>query len=339
MNYISHDKIFYHSKQLNNWEEGEPITPITIEVHPSNQCNNACHYCSMWKVKDAKQMSVDELMYTMHFVKELGAKAIIFSGGGEPLMNPHIKDAFMVCDLDFGVITNGVLLENFTKILSKKATWVRISLDAHNTVIYETIRGTKDFHKVVKNIKQLCAQKYKDKSNLTIGVQMVVDQYNYSFIVDFVQWVFNEFPANLDYVQIRPIEVKLKDEPYDSEQLGIIFKQLEEVKDFSKVIISDKWDLFKGPRNFGFTACHCAPFIGVIDAYLDYYLCCHMVKNPDYKIMNINEGVPKNLGSLYSKFGLTLGFDPKLCPVGCRGASINRALEGLKRGKNHVNFL
>jgi len=42
---------------------------------------------------------------------------------------------------------------------------------------------------------------------------------------------------------------------------------------------------------------------------------------------------------LYAKFGVTMGFNPKLCPVGCRGASINRALEGLKRGKQHVNFL
>jgi GTP 3',8-cyclase len=340
MKFITSDKVFGQLDRLSEWKETGWTSPVTIEVHPSNKCNNACHYCSMWQVKDAKQMSGVELTKSLKFAENLGAKGIIYSGGGEPLMNTNMEKALKTCKLDQGIITNGVLLRgSIQDTVLRNCKWVRISLDACNSEQYKRIRGTADMGKVTLHIKQMLALKKKIGSSTTIGLQIVVGKHNYRTITEFCNFCLEQFP-DVDYVQVRPIEVRLKEEPYSKEQLSDIFWQLEnELFRKDKVLISAKWDLFKGDREFGFKSCHAAPFIGVIDSYCDYYLCCHMVKQPEYKICNVMEGNTKSLKPFYSKFGKALGFNKVTCPVGCRGSSINRVLEGLKNKNEHRNFL
>ncbi len=346
MKYITSDKIIHHTDELNNWKEGKLVHPITVEVHPSNKCNNACHYCSMHKVKNGQEMSGRELGEVVDFCNTLDVKGLIFTGGGEPLMNENTIDAIAEASknkIDVGLITNGVLLHPpLNAFLSSLCSWIRISLDAHTPELYKKIRGTDDFYKVTKNIIELLDMKKRRGDKCTIGLQMVVDENNYRHIEKFVQFCKKEFP-NIDYIQVRPMEIKLTDKPYNGLEQKIIVDQLVRLNDVEKVMISDKWwVVFGKERQFGFSACHCADMIGAIDAYGDFYLCCHMIKNPAYKFCNVFDcsyedfldGRETSLSKLKAK-----GLNPKLCPVGCRGSNINRMLEGIKRGVKHKNFL
>lgn len=350
--FINSEKVFYHMEQLHDWSKGNKVTPVTIELHLSNVCNNRCFYCCAKDIKDLQIMTKVQTQKAVDFVSELGAKGIIFSGGGEPLLSKYFEDALYWAKdkgLDIGVITNGVALtEDKQKTILEKAEWVRISVDANDDPLYYKIRGTHSFDTVVQNIKDLLSKKEALGSKTTVGLQIVVNKYNYDKLHGIVSFMLMTFPS-IDYLQIRPVEVTFKDKGYTPDELKLILPELEIFKKFSvfkKVIISDKWDLFKDNehRDYGFSACHCAEMIGAIDAYGDFYLCCHTIKFPEYKYCNIFKlNATSNFfvhrADVLAKLGKPQGLDPKVCFLACRGSNINRRLEGLKNGTEHANFL
>lgn len=353
MKFISSDKVL-KSEEFINWRTGVTVKPQVMEIHPSNVCCNACSYCFYKDRNDAKIMTDEELGQALDYCKDIGVKAVTFSGGGEPFCNKdflsNLAYATAALDLEVGVITNGVLLDRgmAEMVLSMpKIKWIRISFDAIDSEQYQTIRGTNTFDIVKQNIKDLLEVKKACGSKTTIGIQMVVCENNWFDIIDFINFCRENF-TEINYIQIRPLEVMFNSKPYDEIQKEEIYKQIEyiktsEIKFYNKVIISDKWDLIFGERDFGFTKCHCAPFIGVIDAYSNFYLCCHQVQQKDYLIGNIKEMSPEQFWvsrrKCYEHLGLTQGFNPAVCPVGCRGAGINRTLQGILEKGEHDLFL
>jgi radical SAM protein with 4Fe4S-binding SPASM domain len=243
--------------------------------------------------------------------------------------------------IDMGMITNGVIMTpELISCYVNHFKWVRISLDASDDNTYYKIRGTKTLKLVEYNINQLLKEKKEKKSNLTIGLQIVVNNFNYNKIISIVTKMLNTFPE-INYIQIRPIEIKLKEFPYTIDQLKIIDNALKYDYGTKKVIISDKWDLFFcNNSGFGFSSCHSSEFILTVSAYGEIYQCCHVLQNKEYRIGNINDDIetffPKRELTLY---GLkNKGFNPALCPLGCRGSAINKSLELFKKN-GHQNFL
>jgi sulfatase maturation enzyme AslB (radical SAM superfamily) len=347
--FISSDKVFCHLDQLYNWDKGKKVTPVTVELHLSNVCNNKCFYCCADKVKDMQIMTKDETLKSVEFVADLGAKGIIFSGGGEPTLSSYFEDALYWArdrGLDIGVITNGVSLnEDKQKTVLSKASWVRVSLDAHNEKLYHKIRGTHSFDSVMKNVASLLSKKEALGSKCTVGLQIVVNKYNYREVEDIALFLTREF-KDIDYIQVRPVEIFPNEDGYSLDELNTIEPQLNFLRRRSKIIVSDKWDIFYNntKKEYGFSACHCAEFIGAIDAYGDFYLCCHTIKMPEYKYCNIFK--IKSTANLFvhradtlDKLGKTQGLNPTKCFLACRGSNINRRLEGLKNGQEHANFL
>jgi len=342
--FITSDKIFQHTEQLNNWKQDRGVDPITLELHLTNKCNNACYYCCMWNVKNAQEMNTGEVRKAVDFIGNSGAKGVIFSGGGEPTMHKEFDNAVFWLEqkgLDIGVITNGVNWnEERIKTVLPMIKWVRISLDAVDDEQYKLIRGTHQFEQVVANIKKMLELKNLYPET-TIGVQIVVNKHNYMSVRDFCFFCNQEFPT-LDYIQVRPLEIKQDEVPYSAEELETL-KDIKDCAKIPKVQLSDKWDLITGAREFGFTKCHCCEMIGTIDAYGDYYLCCHTLKLTDYKFYNIFSSTQNNRAihkvDTLKALGPSKGLNPKVCPIGCRGSNINRRLEGLANEQKHKNFL
>jgi len=339
--FISSDKIFNHLDRLCAWKNDEVVYPVTVELHLSNVCNNKCFYCCADGVKDSKVMTKAETKKAIEYVKSIDAKAIIFSGGGEPSVSPFFEDALYYAEgLDIGVISNGVALDSQKQdTILKTCKWLRISFDADNEELYTKIRGTHSFNIVKSHISEILERKETSKSNCTIGLQIVVNKYNFSRVREIAYWMSKTFPT-IDYIQVRPVEMKINEDGYSLNELQEIEPQLKLLRKMSKVIVSDKRDLFFGKKEFGFTKCHCAEFIGAIDAYGDYYLCCHTIKYPRYKYLNVfsdDNLIAKRIDVL-NKLP-NRGLDPRICFLGCRGSNINRRLEGLIKETEHGNFL
>lgn len=343
MKFIAPDKIFYHPDRLQAWINDKPIQPVTAEIHLSNRCNNNCSYCGQKHNHENKDMSIDTIKSLRQFMNYTGIKACYFSGGGESTLN---RDFFTAVDelkgIEMGIITNGIIMpDELIKKYVQYFRWVRISLDASDPKTYKQIRGTNNFEEITNNIKRLLTFKEEYKSDLVIGLQIVVNEYNLEFISYIIADLKLFFPE-IDYINIRPIETKINEDPYDEQQLDMILEEFDQVsfyKDVDKIIISEKWqNIFNNDKNFGFSSCHASEFILTIDVNGDVYPCCHVTHLKDYYIDNIS-----NKDYFYRRHDLlnklkNKGFSPRICPLGCRGSGINKSIEAMI-GEKHRNFL
>ena len=90
-------------------------------------------------------MKRDMLLNTCKDLVDMGVKAINWTGGGEPTLNPHLKDAIKYCGsngIKMGMFTNGALMDRFDlfETLVDNMTWVRFSVDAGTEKTYNWIR-------------------------------------------------------------------------------------------------------------------------------------------------------------------------------------------------------
>ena len=89
-------KIFAHVQKLNDIRDGKRISPIYIRIKPTNYCNHRCYYCSYAddelglrdSVNRQDQISWDKMQEIISDIRDMGVKAVTFSGGGEPLLYP-----------------------------------------------------------------------------------------------------------------------------------------------------------------------------------------------------------------------------------------------------------
>src|SRR5690348_3580112 len=107
---------------------------------------------------------------------EIGVGAIEFTGGGEPTVHPDCIEIIghaQKLGLQTGLVTNAVRLKD--NAVLRNLDWLRISLDAGTADTYERIRVSKQWPKVIENIR-LAATFEKPY----VGVGFVVTQENYT---------------------------------------------------------------------------------------------------------------------------------------------------------------
>ena len=157
------NKILNHPEKIKNWLNRGEDTLITAEIDMTNLCNNRCPHCTGWYPKKTQDsLTIKEAKSYIKQLKDAGAKALIFTGGGEPLVNPKTLEAVIYAGeigFDIGFITNGMAMNNEMcwDILLRNCDWIRISLDAGTPGMYKKTHGMEvsDFFQVIKNIKGL----------------------------------------------------------------------------------------------------------------------------------------------------------------------------------------
>jgi len=342
MKYIAPDKILYHPERLAQWMREEQVKPVTAEIHLSNRCNNACSYCGQKQNQNGKDMSLDNIKLLNKALTYAGVKSVYFSGGGESTLN---KDIFTALDelknFEKGMITNAVYMPD--KLIERYVQdfrWVRISIDAGDNETYYNIRGTHDFDRVCANIDKLLIGRDYQKTGLVVGLQVVVNEHNYRELKYICGSLLSFFPS-IDYINIRPIEDNINKTIYEESQIKLIKSELDFLQNNDKIIISEKWqEIFAGKKDFGFKICNASEFILTIGADGDIYPCCHVLDRDEYRIANLSnfDGYFYERDEVLMKRLPNKGFNPKICPLGCRGSGINRTLYKMM-GEKHRNFL
>ncbi len=182
-------KIFDHIDQLNQVvKENKRIAPIYIRIKPTNYCNHKCYYCSYAdeelglrdSVKKQDQIPWEKMQEIIADMKDMGVKAVTFSGGGEPLVYPHIVEAMQgIADagIDLSIITNGQLLKDDRAKVLSGAKWVRISFDAADAQTYAGVRQIPltAFDEVCSNIQEFSKIK---ADHCELGVNFGINNEN-----------------------------------------------------------------------------------------------------------------------------------------------------------------
>ncbi|MFH1386962.1 MAG: radical SAM protein [bacterium] len=190
---LAFGKVFNHPDRLKVFLSGrvyEPI-PITWSLALSWVCNNACVLCTFGDRKFSRDEAVKgpKGLMTKQVVKtiidqlaEYGAKAIIFTGGGEPTLHPDLLELMSYAKekgLDVGLFTNGSFDPAWATMLLRdvKPSFVRVSLNAPDPVSHRIFHnyalGVDNFATAIGNIQTMAQYKFSHpevKTNLGIGV-------------------------------------------------------------------------------------------------------------------------------------------------------------------------
>lgn len=193
----SANKAFLHCDRLAQYQAGGIPVPIQVHFVISDLCNQNCSFCAYridgitetFAIGDNR--NPNRMMATAHakrILQELsvaGAKAIQFTGGGEPTLHKdcgYLMSYAKHLGMDIALVTNGTNIADMMLVMILNCTWIRISLDHSNAAGYATMRSTSEqmFDRVVENIVAIVKAKKESGSKVTIGIGFVVNKDNWN---------------------------------------------------------------------------------------------------------------------------------------------------------------
>ncbi|MDI6793246.1 MAG: radical SAM protein [bacterium] len=161
-------KKFYKPDEIVNlnevisWYEKEPewfelLAESQLEIEVTNDCNLKCIMCPRTS-NMKREIGYMDFDLFKKIVDKSETFSIHFSGLGEPLFHPQIKEMFAYAKdkgLEVGLWTNGLNLdEELSKDIIEKELldYIIFSLDAATKETYLKVKGIDAFDKVVENI-------------------------------------------------------------------------------------------------------------------------------------------------------------------------------------------
>ena len=177
-----YQKNLYKRLKLKEFGISDPETidygPDVVEFDPTTACNLGCPECISGSLLGAGGFSSDSIHSILNSFVELGVKAVVLIGGGEPMMHPmigEIIDFLYDNDIHIGITTNGLFIEKYLDKVATKVTWLRVSVDAANSETFQEVRpdkfGNSLFPDLIRQMRLL--GKYKDRT-CTFGYSMLL---------------------------------------------------------------------------------------------------------------------------------------------------------------------
>lgn len=205
-------KLAFHKEKLEAVSKGKITPPVYVRIKPTNKCNHACYYCSYIPDNECPvsetinfkdEIPREKMLEILSDFKEMGVKAVTYSGGGEPLIYPFIEEIMektLEYGIDLSIITNGQELKGKKAEILKNAKWVRISSGESDPETFVKTRKRPEimFFKLQENIRNFA--KIKDP-DCEFGINFVVQKENAGKVYDSVKY-FKELGVN--HIKITP---------------------------------------------------------------------------------------------------------------------------------------
>ena len=250
-------KVVANSDRVVEFIETGNTAPVLIEVDPSNACNHACSFClssyihfDKYKGTETFSRAVmpgDMLMNLCKDFVDMGVRAVNWTGGGEPTLNKHLKEAIKYCGkngIKQGIFTNGTLLDkrDLFEVMVDNMTWVRISIDTGTEESYNKIRipkGGADWNKMVSNVTKLIEVNKLKGNKIDIGVGYVISPDTYKEIVDFANF-FKDI--DVTYCQYKP-EIIIREDGGQQRDIEFWRDEVQPLLDKAKDILGNKFQV------------------------------------------------------------------------------------------------
>lgn len=354
-------KLLYHLDRTLEWQKGERIAPIQIDMGLTKFCNVGCIYCigvTQGGMTKGMMIEPDTLMRFIEDCGRLGVRSIGFIGDGEPTLNPGLYDSIMLAKklgIDTGMATNGILLDmNYAHEMLRDSTFIRINLSAAEPESFRRIHQAPSdkFTMLIEKIKTLVSMRKQNNYNCTIGIQMVLIPENFDQLIKLADLGAE---LGIDYLQIKQCsDTEYKEIGIHPEDYKKVENDLKEAEKFSKenYLVKVKWnkinimgetDLYKGGFR-KYDICYGTPFLGQISGNGKVYPCGPFFGKERFYIGDIHETSYYDIvkGDRYWEVqqdiinNVDVHYD---CTVGCRQDYINKFLWDIKNPPDHVNFI
>lgn len=338
------NKVQFHPDRIAEWAMTGDTMPVTVELDMTNRCTNRCRCCAGGRTKRLAELDYDRVPALLGELDEAGVKAVIFTGGGDPLCHAKTPDAIACAadnNMDVALITNGVLLDVARQWDAlRRCVWIRVSLDAANASMYRKNQGVDYWSAVTEHIRDV-ARKRGDEKSPTLGVGYLVDSETVDAIPEAAEVVQT---LGVDYFQLRPYHHAYGEPGLAQKALRAYRRAQASTKNGYSVVWSEhKFRAMlehSGIPSRSYKTCYGHAFATTIGAEGNVYLCCHMRGKGKYVLGNIYE---QSFGDIWrgeQRQRVIESIDFADCVPLCRCDAFNVALWDFKHQRpEHVNFL
>ena len=344
-------KIFGHLEEIQKVRNGKRVAPIYIRIKPTNLCNQNCYYChyknpylTLDQYVPADEIKREKMLEIVRDMKDIGVKAVTFSGGGEPLLYPYIEEtmeAVLDAGIDLSIITNGTLLTGRKAELLSQAKWVRISLESGCAETYSKIRGVagEAFEDLCENIREFAQNKSKD---CELGINFVIGPGNYKEVYQAGKLMQSLGVNHIKYTASMSDNAEKMHEPFKNQVIEQIHQLMDENEAEVKIINLYESDFDTNAvfgRNYNF--CGIKDYVTVIAANSKIYYCHDKAYLSQGEIGDISDRSFKEVWFSEETTRKFAQFDPQeVCRHHCVYDDRNELLNTFySLDKNHINFI
>lgn len=193
-NKYSDKKIVWFPEKMNSFISGKVTPPIYARIKPLNRCNHRCFWCVYHAdltemhgdMNPSDSLPPDKFRELLDDLRDMGAKAVTYSGGGEPLLYNNIEE-FLQKTLDnninLSIITHGQFLSGEKAKILGNGSWVRVSMDYWDGDSMNSSRRVRKeyFDTVISNLDNFSRIK---KSNCDLAINYIVTKDNHNHLYD-----------------------------------------------------------------------------------------------------------------------------------------------------------
>jgi len=178
-------KLSYHFDRVQAWENGEKISPVSVDMALTRACGAMCSFCYAMVQEPQERASIKtkEALNLLDDFAEIGIKAVSLVSDGESTISkayvPFIQHAAKI-GIDVGNATNGWEWEpnKIDQVLPFLA-WVRFTVAAgtpegYAKIMFKSAEHTEVFDRAMSHIKYAVNLKKKLNLKVTLGIQMVL---------------------------------------------------------------------------------------------------------------------------------------------------------------------
>ncbi|NMB90348.1 MAG: radical SAM protein [Chloroflexi bacterium] len=197
---LSPYKFLHHPDRLAQfWEHCYDVTPVTAHLAPTLYCNQRCYFCTYGQYKEHGknsmwQMDIRDLKDCLDQLAENGIKGVIFTGGGEPTIYPHLVEAMAHArslGLDIALNTNGYRCSDalLDGILLCQPRYIRVSFNNGRALTQRLVTGRDNFQQVLDHIARMAERKASLSPATDLSVGYVVNTVNVHEMLDFLRHI------------------------------------------------------------------------------------------------------------------------------------------------------
>jgi sulfatase maturation enzyme AslB (radical SAM superfamily) len=287
----------------------------------------------------------DKMFEIVEDLIQLDVKAVTFSGGGEPLIYPHIIPVLRKLSeakISFAALTNGSFLNGEKALLfSQFGTWVRISMDGWDNESYVRFRSTKalEYDNIIRNIRDF----KKLNGPCHLGVSFIVNDKNYEHIFEACEKLQD---AGVEHIKVSGCVVHndgAENNLYHAKIRNTVGEQIAKAQSLNGKnfqVVNHYHDM---TLNFDkeYEFCPMASMLTVIGADSNIYTCQDKAYTELGRLGSIKDVSFKDFWFSENNVERLLNFNPKKeCSHHCVANTKNIMLnEYLSIDQNHISFI
>src|ERR1700676_4561918 len=150
--------------------------PVVV-IFPHNQCNCRCVMCDIWRIREAKEITPEDLEQHLSSFRQLGVRWFVFSGG-EPQLNKKwsgLAHMLRSTGSRVSLLTAGLLLKSQAQAITESVDDVIVSLDGPPAVHNSIRRVPGAFEQVAEGVEAL----HSLRPEMQVGARCTVQKANH----------------------------------------------------------------------------------------------------------------------------------------------------------------